>query len=116
MKKLSEYTVGEVKEICKRFPCSECVFADGGCRFRRFPKEWDTSEKSYFTEEEVETAKVLAKCFGCYIYITKSKNKQINLIGDEYGILEGVFPTLDKKEQFSIKLNDIIENKGGELE
>lgn len=116
MKKLFEYTLGEVKEICERFPCTECVFASVGCHRQKFPNEWNLTEKTRFTEEEVETAKVLAKCFGSYMGITKSKNKQINLIGDGYAILEGVFPTLDKKEQFSITLKDIIENKGVELE
>lgn len=69
-KPLKDWTLGEVKiycektEACKGCPCSN---EDGTCKINRVtPCNWDLSERTRWTEQEVERAKDLKESVGAY--------------------------------------------------
>jgi hypothetical protein len=76
-KPLSQWTLEEVKEYCKRkVPCAGCIFeldieGESVCRFdtglvcgHERPHDWDLTDKPQFTEQDIADAKTLLKAFG----------------------------------------------------
>lgn len=117
-KKLSEYTLGEMKEICcNKINCKDCIFDEKICYHGKpqSPESFAFADKIFFTGEEIEIAKALAKCFGDDFRFKKDKIHTRYVFGHVYAVKLGVFPTLDQLGQlgqFDISLKDIIENKG----
>lgn len=117
-KKLSEYTLGEMQKICCGPQCcSECIFFNRICRTGAIirPTDFMLSDIIFFTSEEIETAKTLARCFGEDYCIHKEKEWIHTCFGALNFLNPSVFPTLGKAEQFKVTLKDIIANKGLEL-
>lgn len=116
-KPLKDWTLGEVKiycektEACKGCPCSN---EDGTCKINRVtPCNWDLSERTRWTEQEVERAKDLKESVGAY-KVVRGEYAEADLtlhretIGKDrcWDIPRELFPSLRPGE--SVKLDEII--------
>lgn len=115
-KKLSEYTLGEMQKICcgPQF-CEECIFFNRICRTGAIiqPTDFMLSDKIFFTGEEIETAKALAKCFGLSAEISRPcKSENVRIHGTEAYMCDDAFPSLNGVDTFILRLGTIIGNKG----
>ena len=117
-KPLKDWTLGEVKiycektEACKGCPCSN---EDGTCKINRVtPCNWDLSERTRWTEQEVESAKIISVLFPEATHIERLRgSKVLGITGAEDGwiadIESSLFPEI--KSGQSVTLDEII---GGE--
>jgi hypothetical protein len=69
MKKLKDWTLGEVQAYCENTSCKDCVFYTSrgpgiSCDLTNdAPKDWDLTDPPWFTEQEVVDAKTLLRLF-----------------------------------------------------
>lgn len=114
MKNLAECTLREVRDRCanQELGCNGCEF-EKLCR-KTSPSAWDLRDNSqipdegkfvFFTDEEVEFAKVLAQCFGYSVHI-------VNRTMGNFYLMSNVFPTLNQHKNLDVQLREIIHNKG----
>ena len=114
-KPLKDWTLGEVKiycektEACKGCPCSN---EDGTCKINRVtPCNWDLSERTRWTEQEVESAKIISVLFPEATHIERLRgSKVLGITGAEDGwiadIESSLFPEI--KSGQSVTLDEII--------
>ena len=114
-KPLKDWTLGEVKiycektEACKGCPCSN---EDGTCKINRVtPCNWDLSERTRWTEQEVESAKIISVLFPEATHIERLRgSKVLGITGAEDGwiadIESSLFPEI--KSGQSVTLDQII--------
>jgi hypothetical protein len=108
-KPLKDWTLGEIQERCREAKdCIECIFQNqDGCIFLldNSPEEWDLSDPSRFTAEEVETAKALRKAFPLYDNIYRSTSCTVIMgMGQPVVVISSdTFPSIDVDETVSLK-------------
>lgn len=109
-KPLKDWTLGEVKiycektEACKGCPCSN---EDGTCKINRVtPCNWALSERTRWTEQEVEIAKAIKLLFPCAIAITKASFGSIFASGTSLTLSTEYFPSIQPGQ--SVTLDEII--------
>ena len=109
-KLLKDWTLGEVKiycektEACKGCPCSN---EDGTCKINRVtPCNWALSERTRWTEQEVERAKAIKLLFPCAIAITKASFGSIFVSGTSLTLSTEYFPSIQPGQ--SVTLDEII--------
>lgn len=114
-KPLKDWTLGEVKiycektEACKGCPCSN---EDGTCKINRVtPCNWDLYERTRWTEQEVESAKIISVLFPEATHIERLRgSKVLGITGAEDGwiadIESSLFPEI--KSGQSVTLDEII--------
>ena len=126
-KPLKDWTLGEVKiycektEACKGCPCSN---EDGTCKINRVtPCNWALSERTRWTEQEVELFRAIQVLYPKAEYVERIKDSGViglsnNTCGWITDIDKDLFRSLRPGE--SIKLNEIIGNvhdgEGGQHE
>lgn len=116
-KPLSEWTLGECKEWCRKYDgeCPEKCPINVFCiQLQREPGQWELSEKPRWTEQEVEDAKdilrlledahSIKKYAGDIMWICNSHN--VTMVNAR----EGMFPSLRPGE--TVKLDEIIGGAG----
>lgn len=124
MKKIEDYTLKEFKETCSQANrCETCIF-NRFCKtndLSQNPEQWDLCTKIFFTEEEVEIAKALKKCFGnnafaiCRVkdgdfpYLENAELRSVCFMS------QNAFPTLNLIDHYSISVQSIILNDGVKL-
>lgn len=81
MKRIKDYTLGELVEMCTYTSCSACDMKKNGvrCRFahKDYPSQFDLTDRPRFTAQEVEDAKALMRLFE-YSGNSKIKRHGIN--------------------------------------
>ena len=114
-KPLKDWTLGEVKiycektEACKGCPCSN---EDGTCKINRVtPCNWALSERTRWTEQEVELFRAIQVLYPKAEYVERIKDSGViglsnNTCGWITDIDKDLFRSLRPGE--SIKLNEII--------
>jgi hypothetical protein len=126
-KPLKDWTLGEVKiycektEACKGCPCSN---EDGTCKINRVtPCNWALSERTRWTEQEVELFRAIQVLYPKAEYVERIKDSGViglsnNTCGWITDIDKDLFRSLRPGE--SIKLNEIIgsihDGEGGQHE
>lgn len=98
-KPLKDWTLGEVKiycektKACKGCPCSN---EDGTCKINRVtPCNWDLSERTRWTEQEVEDAVRLKKILDSRKIVCLARVQDGELfLCDNYGNSESVFSSI----------------------
>ena len=74
-KPLKDWTLGELKGYCYRAPhnCIGCKVKGGrnNCPFDGEPAKWDLTERTRFTEQEVEAAKAIKTLFPCAVSVKR---------------------------------------------
>lgn len=114
-KPLCEWTLAELKSYCTKHEgifCDSCPFVNIICSGKITPNEWDfepkaqeTSEKSKYTQEEIELAKKIVANGGKAVYMGP-KNAKIRMGSlNLYPISASWFPSL--KDGDAVALEDI---------
>ena len=74
-KPLKDWTLGELKGYCYRAPhdCIGCKVKGGrnNCPFDGEPAKWDLTERTRFTQQEVEAAKAIKTLFPCAVSVKR---------------------------------------------
>ena len=74
-KPLKDWTLGELKDYCYRAPhdCIGCKVKGGrnNCPFDGEPAKWDLTERTRFTQQEVEAAKAIKTLFPCAVSVKR---------------------------------------------
>lgn len=113
-KKLSEYTLGEMKEICRKCnACSKCIFENVGCRpsMERTPSGWKWPNTISFTDGERRTARELIQCFGEDAEIERNVSAWYVKVGQSLYPMQPAFQSLLGQSNFTIRLEDIMRNR-----
>jgi hypothetical protein len=117
-KPLKDWTLRELSEYCKCHTskngnCMNCDLQTGigCCPFECAPADWDLSEKPRWTEQEVESAKIISVLFPEATHIERLRgSKVLGITGAEDGwiadIESSLFPEI--KSGQSITLDEII--------
>ena len=114
-KPLKDWTLGEVKEYCNpQGRCSGCALFNrslGRCRFYDGPYHWDLTDRPRFTEQEVESAKIISVLFPEATHIERLRgSKVLGITGAKDGwiadIESSLFPEI--KSGQSVTLDEII--------
>lgn len=113
-KKLNEYTLGEMKEICvgPQF-CVECIFFNRICQTGATvqPRDFNFSDKISFTDEECLTARELIRCFGEDAEVIRDGSQWYVNVGASLHQISPVFKSLLGWSRVRIRLEDILRNK-----
>lgn len=118
-KPLKDWTLGELKEWCYQYrkahtdkPCEQtCPIYQRGICCREWVHEWDLEEKPRWTEQEVESAKIISVLFPEATHIERLRgSKVLGITGAEDGwianIESSLFPEI--KSGQSVTLDEII--------
>ena len=118
-KPLKEWTLGELKEWCYQYrkshtnkPCEQtCPIYQRGICCCEWVHEWDLSEQPRFTQQEVESAKIISVLFPEATHIERLRgSKVLGITGAEDGwiadIESSLFPEI--KSGQSVTLDQII--------
>ena len=74
-KPLKDWTLGELKGYCYRAPhdCIGCKVKGGrnNCPFDGEPAKWDLTERTRFTQQEMEVAKAIKTLFPCAVSVKR---------------------------------------------
>lgn len=120
-KPLKDWTLGEIKEECKKHTnsCDDCPIKDICGSFESSPEDWDLEDqKNKWTDQEVEDAKTIKRMFGAsnFTHIHKNEDGWPEMMdgpGEDgtigwcsIGMEKGMFPSLRLGE--TVTLDDII--------
>lgn len=114
-KPLKDWTLGEVKEYCNpQGRCSGCALFNrslGRCRFYDGPYHWDLTDRPRFTEQEVESAKIISVLFPEATHIERLRGSKVLVItGAKDGwitdIESSLFPEIKSGQSYT--LDEII--------
>lgn len=118
-KPLKYWTLGELKEWCYQYrkahtdkPCEQtCPIYQRGICCREWVHEWDLEEKPRWTQQEVESAKIISVLFPEATHIERLRgSKVLGITGAEDGwianIESSLFPEI--KSGQSVTLDEII--------
>ena len=121
-KPLRDWTLGEIKEYCKKkgTRCGDCpaIYDGNHCKLNSTPEIWPLKSKPHFTEQEVEDAKAIKRMFGDdnFTHIRKDEDGLCEMMdgpGDDpnvgwcaIGMEEGMFPSIRPGE--TVTLEEII--------
>ena len=115
-KPLKDWTLGELKGYCYRAPhdCIGCKVKGGrnNCPFDGEPAKWDLTERTRFTEQEVEDAKAIKRLLTEYTGVKRIEHKWgTNLLltseeSEEFAIEPKLFPSIKSGQSYT--LDEII--------
>lgn len=120
-KPLKDWTLGEIKQECKKHPGACCIkrdcpfMGDAGCVLERAtgdvpPYMWDLSEPPRWTEQDKEDAKAIRRVFGrggtVKRYHKAITEPNSNLVFDSLYINEYLFPSIKAGQEYT--LDEII--------
>ena len=113
-KPLEDWTLGEIKEYCKKkgTRCGDCpaIYDGNHCKLNSTPEIWPLKSKPHFTEQEVEAAKAVKVLFPCTTHLIQFQpNEPVSAkAGDAFVVnLNSVlFPSIQPGKPYT--LDEII--------
>ena len=118
-KPLKDWTLGELKEWCYQYrkahtnkPCEQtCPIYQRGICCCEWVHEWDLSEQPRFTQQEVESAKIISVLFPEATHIERLRGSNaLIIIGADNGWIANIENSLfqEIKSGQSVTLDEII--------